>query len=236
MAWEIEELRREVRRLEGGYGDRTSRRHIPTGLAALDAVLPGGGLPAGAVVEVEGPPGWPPWTFAALLVRAVLAAAAEGEEAVLVDVERDIYPPGLAALGLDLTRTVIVRPRGEREAAWALGEALAPRGGGLVALGCAVAVGALGRLGAADLRRMQVAAEAGGGLAILLVGPRRHGGTARALAALRLRVAPLPSTRSGGGEERLEVEVVRCRGGPAGGRVVVEIDRAAIPARLGSML
>jgi protein ImuA len=219
---QVEGLRREIRRLEGGYGDAGLRRHVGTGIPALDAALPGRGLPAGAIVEVVGT-SWPPWTAAVLLARGALAA---GEtEAVLIDTAREVYPPALAALGLDLERTTIVRPRSEREAAWAFAEALAESRDAIV-------VGALARVGAADARRLQLSAEAQGGIGLLLrveaaagrprPAPRRCG---PAGASVRLRVAPC----AGRGEvERFSVEVARCRGGAAGEGAVVEMDRATL--------
>lgn len=220
----LEELRGELRRLEGGYGDPGWRRHVPTGLGTLDAVLPGGGLPAGALVEIQGP-NWPPWTVALLVARGILGSAAEAE-AIIVDSERDLYPPALAGFGLDAARTAIVWPRNEREAGWAFSEALDPRG-----LpdqkGCAIAIAALRGSSLADRRRLQLAAESGGGIGILLCVARTATGCRGEVAggAVRLRVQPSSSANE---IERFSVEVIRCRGGPAGGRALVEVDRAAV--------
>jgi hypothetical protein len=219
----LDELRSEVRRLEGGYGDPLARKHIPTGLAALDNVLPGRGLPSGSIIEIEGP-AWPPWTLALLLARGVLDADRTGE-AVVIDLERDLYPPAMAGLGLDLDRTAIVWPRSRREAAWAFAEALSPRGA--ERSGCAVALAVRGSEVAVEERRCQLAAEAGGGIGILLAGaeePRRRR-RSPGCAAVRCWVAPCPSTDE---VERFQVDVVRCRGGPDGGRALVEVDRAAL--------
>lgn len=39
-------LAEETRRIEGGFGNALRRRHVPTGIAGLDALLPGGGVAA----------------------------------------------------------------------------------------------------------------------------------------------------------------------------------------------
>ncbi len=122
-------------------------------------------VPPGTIVEVVGAGGaaWrPPWAAGGLwgppFVLAVLIARRAGGMAVIVDTAGEVYPPALAALGLDLGRTAIVRPRGgRREAAWAFAEALAPG---------TVAVAALEGLGAADARRLQLRAEATGGIGV----------------------------------------------------------------------
>lgn len=242
----IDDLRRRVCGLAGGHGDPTRRRHVLTGIPALDAALPGGGLPAGALVEVRGDRE-PPWTLALLFARAALEAD-PAAEAVLVDAapggdpgtRARLYPPGIAALGLDLARVVLVSPRTEREAAWAFAEALASRD-------VAVAVGAAAAGSLADGRRLQLAAETGGGIGLLLgiragesagrVAARaKGGGGARATgppgAAVRLHVwGAMPRAEEDLEMERLDVEVVRCRGAPLleVGAARVEIDRAALP-------
>jgi len=220
----VGELRRELQRLEGGFGDPGWRRHVPTGLGALDAALPGGGIPAGSVVEIDGSR-WPPWTLALLIARGIQAGDAAAE-AVLIDPEGSLYPPALAGLGLDLARVAFVRPKPGREALWAFAEALAPRGSSTVK-GCAVAVTAIGAGSAADARRLQLAAETGGGIGLVLGagGGRAVRRKAVSLGVATLRVEPRSSDDE---RERWLIEVVRCRGGPAGKRAIVEVDRATL--------
>ena len=220
----FEDLRRRFRQLDGGYGDAALRLHLATGIAALDAALPGGGLPAGALVEIApGDEAGPPWTVALLLARA---AAAGGGETAIVDRAREIHPPAVAGLGLDLGRVAFVRPRTEREAAWAFAEALGSRG-------VAATVAALERLEAADLRRLQLAAEEGGGVGILVRGRARGRGGG---AAMRLRVTPRLAGEAGGDGERFAIEIVRCRGGPAGAGALIEVDRATLSLDSASLL
>jgi hypothetical protein len=232
-AADIDELRLHMRRLDGGFGDPALRPVLRTGIALLDAALPGGGVPSGALLEIVpgGPCGrqWaagglcgPPWSLALHIVRSALRA---GREAVIIDRAREVYPPALAMFGIDLARLAIVLPRTRSEAAWAFAEALGPAGPGPPGPSRegAVVVAALEGLSATDARRLELRAEAGGAIGVLVGRPPRG----RSGAAVRLVAAPRPGS---GETERFAVEVARCRGGLAGGvEIVVEVDRAEIP-------
>jgi hypothetical protein len=118
---------------------------IPTGLAALDRALPGGGLPRGRLVA------WAPGGGATALLRsACLAVGEAGERAAWVDgagcVAGAYWPAG----------PVLVRPGGEEEALAAAEELLRSGGFGLVVLTGVV------ELGDAGLRLARVAREGGG--------------------------------------------------------------------------
>jgi hypothetical protein len=111
------------------------------------------------------------------------------------------YGPGLAGFGVDLGRLLVVRGRSETEVLWAMEEGL--RSG--------VAAAVLGEATAPSpiaLRRLQLAAEAGGGTALLL---RPYAGAAiTASATTRWRVGSTASAeaitparvRAGGQEMR----------------------------------
>lgn len=223
----IQDLRARIRALEGGFGEPSLRRHVPTGIAALDARLAGGGLPAGALVVVVAAKACArgatemPWALAVLLAAAVLRAAQtlgeytdaaplriRGSEAVLVDRAGDLYAPGLAALGLPLERTLLVRPQRARDAPWAFAEALRSRA-------VAVTVGELARPGAADLTRLTQAAEEGGGVGIALVREAEEAALARAPAILRVRSLPEARGPDPPGGPRYGVRIARSRGGGA---------------------
>jgi protein ImuA len=103
----------------------------------------------------------------------------------------DLYGPGLAVLGLDPARLVLVRSRRDAEILWALEE-------GLRAAGVAAVVGEVGAFPAVASRRLQLAAERSGVTAFVL---RRWRDGARAArernlpnaSATRWRIAALPS-------------------------------------------
>ena len=127
----------------------------------LDRDLPWGGLPMAALHEVSG--------RAASGLAAALAGRCLGRQGALLwcqnervaRVEGELYGPGLARFGLSADRIVLVRCRDEREVLWACEEALRCRG-----VACAVAE--LGRLDLLTSRRLQLAAEAGGGVGLML--------------------------------------------------------------------
>lgn len=102
----IARLRDEIRRRETGAS--AERPVLPSGFAPLDALLPGGGFPLGRVVELCGAPASGKTTLALL---AVAQATRTGRLAAFVDPSGELYPPAARALGADLSRLLVVRPR-----------------------------------------------------------------------------------------------------------------------------
>lgn len=145
-------LRSRVARMEGS-GRVSGRGAIPVA-PAVDAALPAGGLARGAVHELlEADPGAAAGFAALMLARA-------GGPVLWIAPDPDAWPPGLVALGLSPADLVLVRAVGE-DALWALEEALrCPAIAGAVAVCPALALTAS--------RRLQLAAEAGGGLGLVL--------------------------------------------------------------------
>ena len=124
---------------------------LPTGLPALDTALPGGGWPLGALTELlQEQPQAPVWR---LLAPALAAAQARGPGAlVLVGSPYEPFIPGLAAQGLDASRWLRVDADTPAARLWATEQALR----------CAEVAAVLAWLpqaGAADLRRLQLAAQ-----------------------------------------------------------------------------
>jgi len=102
----ITQLREEIRRREGSPGaDREVR---PSGFGPLDELLPGGGFPAGRVVELCGSQASGKTTLA---LMALARAPRGGALAAFVDPAGELYPPAARALGADLSRLLILRPR-----------------------------------------------------------------------------------------------------------------------------
>ncbi|MBL8474226.1 MAG: translesion DNA synthesis-associated protein ImuA [Rhodocyclaceae bacterium] len=165
---------------------------LASGYAALDAVLPGGGWPVGAVTELlpeaEG-------IGELSLLMPMLAAQAAGERWVAwVEArgERTPYAPALAAAGLDLARLLLVRPAHQTDALWALRQCVASGA-------CACVLGALRQPDTAALRRLQLAAEQSD-CALILLRPATEAAQPSP-APLRLVLAPAP-----GGALRVQVQ------------------------------
>ncbi|MEX0678225.1 MAG: hypothetical protein WD063_14185, partial [Pirellulales bacterium] len=206
----LESLAEQVRSLEGArWVD--SREVISTGSPALDRLLPEGGFRRGALVEwLSGGPAGGAATLALLAARGALAA---GGVLVVIDHRGLFYPPAAARLGIALENTIVVRPAGILDHAWALDQALRSRG--VAAVWCSVE-----KPDNRTLRRLQLAAETSGVVGFLLrFEDARH---EPSWAELRLGVEPIAQPHAGR-SRRLRVELLRSRAGPAGGAVELEI-------------
>jgi protein ImuA len=224
-------LRERIRVLEAGSSGAAAagRPVLPFGVAAIDAVLPGGGLTAGALHEIMGAgPDEEDGAVAAAFAAGILARLARrhgvgGSVALWCLVRGDLYAPGLAGLGLDPARLIVVRGRRDAEVLWAMEEALREGGGGR---GIVAVLGEVSGLSATAGRRLQLAAETSGVTALALrrwptgaVAARQRG--MPTAAATRWRVTALPSVPAAAGEPGVgrplwRVELLRCRGAVAG--------------------
>jgi len=83
---------------------------LPLGWSAFDALMPDGGLPRAAVVELAAPRALGGATMVAM--RAVRAAQERDPRAwcAWIDPDATLYGPGLARAGIDLSRLLVVRP------------------------------------------------------------------------------------------------------------------------------
>ena len=191
----VPELRERIRRIERSTAAIDGV--LPFGIAAIDRVLPGGGLARGALHEILGAGGdeedgaLAAAFVAGILGRLVAQRSSAGDGMVLWCLPRpDLYGPGLAAHGLDPARLVLVRAPRDGEILWAMEE-------GLRAPGIAAVVGEVGTLAAVASRRLQLAAERSGITAFLLRRWRDGGQAARErnlpnAAVTRWRIAAVP--------------------------------------------
>lgn len=170
---------------------------MPTGHAKLDELLPGGGLPVGAITEVLHPrPGMGELT----VVMSMLARLTQaGSRIVLVSPPHVPFAPGLAQAGLHLPRTVVIKPPDGSECLWGLEQTMRAAVFGSV-------VGWVNNIDVHVLRRLQLAAETGRCVGVLM--RPSQAASQPSPAAVRLKLS-----RIGG---RLDVEVLKARGGPAG--------------------
>ncbi len=135
---------------------------VPTGIGAVDAVLPGSGLPRGRLTS------WAPGGGARAVLRSACSAViARGERAAWIDGARTVTADGWTRGPL------LLRPTGEVEALACAEELLQSGGFGLVV------VTGLGRHGARCSVRLSRAAKAGGSGLVLV-------GDAAEVAALRV--------------------------------------------------
>jgi protein ImuA len=168
-----------------------------TGDSALDAELPGGGWPVGALTEILQPPGvHSEW-------RLLLPALAQGGigAVVLVAPPQSPFAPALAALGLLPQRLLWVKAQDAGARLWSCEQALR----------CADVAAVLAWLPLArseQLRRLQMAAASYSKL-LFVMRPEAAQGEASP-AALRLHVHPSPVRLS----DHLQVNLLKRRGPP----------------------
>jgi len=164
----------------------------PSGHAALDALLPGGGWPRGALceflVEHDG------IGECTLVLPALAALTKARRRVVLVTPPYLPYAPALAAAGIDLQQVVQI-DAGTADTHWSLEQCL--RSGC-----CGAVLGWLPRVDYRELRRLQLAAEAGGTIGFLFR-PLAAANEASP-SALRLRITATQ------GEP--QIELLKCRG------------------------
>ncbi|HEV2295096.1 MAG TPA: hypothetical protein VGR35_14675 [Tepidisphaeraceae bacterium] len=228
-----------------GRADRT----FTTGLDALDHLAPSNGFARGTIHELLfAPEHGEPRFFATVLARCAAGKARgsearrhEGTEArreiqdatdslsspsclrasvpscllpiIWSDPRGQLYPPALAAMGVDLRQLYLLRTSTPADETWAVAECLRCKGVGAVVAAPAV-------LSRVEARRLQLAAEIGGGVGLLL---RPAGKRSMHYAATtRWLVAPAPGERS---VQRWRIQLLHGHGGRVGETVFLECCR-----------
>lgn len=180
---------------------RTGDDAVPSGFAALDRHLPGGGWPRRALTELLLPH---PGIGEVRLVGATLASLQKaGRLVMLFDPPAQLSAGALEGLGLELSQLLVVDTRSRvlpgADSLWALEQALKSGHVG------AVMAWLPARLRAERLRRLQLAAHAHDGPAFVL----------RELAAQqRPTSAPLRLALKPAGADALSLRVLKRRGPP----------------------
>jgi cell division inhibitor SulA/protein ImuA len=172
---------------------------VPSGFPALDAGLPGGGWPAGALTEIL--PAHEGIGELRLLGPALAGLSQRGSRLAWIAPPHLPYAPALAAAGIDIAQLVIVRTASHKEALWAAEQALASNACGAVLVWLLVRPESAKY---AELRRLQIAAEGGRAPAFLFRPPEAAGESSPAPLRIALGTA-------GGG---LAVQVFKRRGSP----------------------
>ena len=251
----MQRLSSEVRGLETAGRQATSKQTISCGCEALDHYLPDGGYVPGSVIEyLRAMPGCGVSTLA--FTAAAAAMKSTNGFVVIIDTQHNIYPPALASWGINLEKVVLVRPQSDVDALWAVDQSLRTPA-------VAAVVADVERIDDRAARRMQLAAEQGGGLALLLRPASARRGPSWADIQWMVRGLPsqdasptqnvahqnvsgsvvddasvrtspsfssLSSPTSLNQDRRLQVQLVRVRGGKAGATV-----RLRVSARDGTL-
>lgn len=160
----LRDLRSNLRQVQRGWREQTSEKvTVSTGVAALDELLPERGLTRGSLSE---------WIAAedgcgAIELALRVAARAQSHGPLIIadgaraDGRGQLYAPAMAATGVCLNATILVRPESQADELWAIEQSLRCRGVGAVL--CRI-----DRLKTQQFRRLQLAAEAGTAIGLLL--------------------------------------------------------------------
>jgi protein ImuA len=211
------------RRPATGSGPRGEPGPLVLGLPSIDTHLPSFGLARDALHEIAGvgvdrEQAAAAAAFAGLWLARLPAAApvlwivrATGAAAI------DLYAHGLRRQGVDPSRLILVAVRRNEEVLWAMEEGLKTKRLGAV-------VGEVARLDLTASRRLQLAAESSGVMAIALrrwrLAREADRDSAQPIAAVtRWKIAALPAESTaepGLNARRWRVELWRCRGARPG--------------------
>jgi hypothetical protein len=212
----VQSLRDQIARMEGGRR-LASETSVSSGCGVLDKLLPGQGFHRGTLVEWLTPgEGSGAESLAFLAARE---ACREGGAVVVFDLAKQFYPPAAVRLGICPEGMIVVQAASQADNLWALDQALR-------CLGVAAAVAWPDKLDGRTFRRLQLAAEQGGGLGFLVRPERvRH---EPSWAEVRLAVEPLPAAAPDA-PRRLKIQLLHSRSGPNGAIAEVEIDHETHP-------
>lgn len=196
----LEQLLDDPRIWRGRKADHAPNA-LPSGHATLDAALPGGGWPRHALSEILLPADG--LGELQLLLPALAGLGDAQHKLALIDPPYLPFPAAWQARGVDPAHLAIIDSGGQdsRDSLWAAEQAL--RSGA-----CAAVLLWPRRISPTQMKRLQVAAEAGHAQAFVYR-DARHAGEASP-AALRLQLHP----------EQHGLEVLKCRGGTPPGRLL----------------
>lgn len=166
---------------------------ISTGYEGLDQVLPGGGWPDSGMAEVL----CPHWGCgeAELLAPMLQQQSRQSRWLVWINPPWIPYAPALAQQGIVLENTLFLRCDSDKDVLWAMEQSLASGS-------CSVVQGWPAKPQPQHIRRLQLAAQKGHSLGVLLRPSACN--QQPSPAPLRLELGPL--------QQALQVRVVKCRG------------------------
>lgn len=187
----------------------TKQHSLPSGIAALDALLPGGGWPMGALTEIiverEG-------IGELRLIMPALAKLSQQRCLAWITPPYIPYAPALAAYQIDLTKVLLIHPgASDDNYFWVMEQTL--RSGACGGTLFWPDERGLRQYKQHELRRLQLAAEVGQAWGVLFLSERTA--LQASPAALRLHLAPTP--------KGLALHILKRRGGWATGPVYLDL-------------
>ena len=171
-------------------------RAVTTGFPELDRLLAASGWPRGALIECHCPDSGV--GEIRLFQKAMEVVSGQQQSIFWVDSPHTPYAPALHQFDIDLAHFFQVRTRDDEDRVWALEQLLKCPAAGLV-------IGWSPSCNPAHLRRLQLAAEGGDTLGIVVI----TSGAVRSNSPAPVRLALSPA-------RDLQVDIQRQRGGQAG--------------------
>lgn len=216
----LEQLSRQIREME--TAGRPDRECISSGCRTMDRHLPHAGYARGSMLELlRSGPGSGVSSIALMIARQAIV---EGKYLVVVDPQRQFYPPAMKSLGIPLERVIALQPTNHADAIWGLAQVLR-----CSAIGAVIAE--VGALEDRVARKLQLAAEQGGGLGIFI----RDARSVRAQPSWAdVQWLVRAATQEHNPQHNLEMqqqdvrwfnlELTRCSGGRTGARITVGVN------------
>lgn len=199
-----ETLEQLVRLCRGGRDGVAPPSVEPSGTAALDAALPGGGWQSGTIVELM--TAQPGIGELRLLMPALARITSTERYVALVAPPYIPFAPALTQHGIRLERLLCIHAHKPADILWAFEQTLRCKSFGAVLAWPASIKGP-------EVRRLQLAAEAGRSIGFLYRSPAAAREASPAAVRLQLQVA---------GDGNLSIGILKCRGGRSGISVLVE--------------
>lgn len=185
------------------------RHHVPSGLPALDAALPGGGWPSASIVELL--PACHGIGELRLLLPALASVSRSERHVALVAPPYIPFAPALLQHGLRLAHLWIIAASTPADILWSAEQLLRSRSFGMVV---AWPVGVHER----SVRRLQLAAEAGDSTGFIYRPPAAARETSPAAIRLQLHAHA----------EALQIRMLKCRGGRSGALITTSIGTGSL--------
>jgi hypothetical protein len=180
----------------------------PSGVDALDALLPNGGWPVGTIIELM-PTAVGIGEFK-LLMPTLARLTGAGRHIALISSPYIPFAPALIQQGIQLERLLVIDARASEDALWAFEQTLRCKSfGAVIAWPTAIKD--------REVRRLQLAAEAGRSIGFLYRPP--SAALESSPAAVRLKLQATAAN--------LKIDILKCRGARGGVSVTVGPNRNA---------
>ncbi|HLZ86528.1 MAG TPA: hypothetical protein VKQ52_04795 [Puia sp.] len=206
----IRQLQEEILPLQG-YRPPTRGAVVDVGLGPVAGAFPNGVFPTGAVHEFLGASREDAAATGGFVAGILGRLMGIGGVCVWIGPRRTIFPPALKRFGIDAERIIFIELQREKDALWAMEEALKCEG-------LAAVVGEIREIDLTASRKLQLAVEKSRVTGFLLRHQPRNVGTVAAVARWRVgALASIPEEGMPGvGPPRWKVELLKVRNGMPG--------------------